>query len=146
MKIYEYKNDTFPINIALAVYDGKENKDTINDHANSVYTIEESDAKLNILDHNQDAVTYGCLRDKNDNYVVLIVYNTKNTLDLQHMMHESYHALDFIITYLQLDNWSDYKHSNEHLAYLQGWIGACHENFIKTITTKEETKKKSKKK
>lgn len=145
MNIYEYKNDTFPVNIALAVYDGEENKDSVNDYVNSIYTIDESDAKINILDHNQDAVTYGYLRNKDDDYTVLIVYNTENKLDIRHMMHESYHALDFIITYLQLDNWSDYKHSNEHLAYLQGWIGACHENLIKTIT-EEKSKKKSKKK
>lgn len=146
MNVYEYKNDTFPVNIALAVYDGEENKDAVNDYVNSLYKIEKSDDKIHIFDRNQDAVTWGCLRDKNDNYVVLIVYNTKNRLDLRHMMHESYHALDFIISYLDLDNWSDYKHSNEHLAYLQGWIGACHESFIKTITEEEKTKKKKSKK
>ena len=146
MKIYEYKNDTFPINIALAVYDGEESKADINDYVNSIYTIEESNSKINILDHNQDAVTFGCLRDKNNNYIILIVYNTKNNLDLRHILHESYHALDFIISYLQLDNWSSYNNSNEHLAYLQGWIGACHENLIKTITEDDKAKKKSKKK
>lgn len=146
MKVYEYNNDTFPINIALAVYDGKEDKNAVNDYVNSLYKIEGCDGKINILDCNQDAVTYGCLRDKNDNYVVLIVYNTKNRLDLRHMIHESYHALDFIISYLHLDNWSSYENSNEHLAYLQGWIGACHENFIKTITEEEKSKKKKLKK
>lgn len=146
MNIYVYKNDTFPVNVALAVYDGNEDKNSINDHVNSLYKIDGCDTKLNILEYNQDACTYGCLRDNDDNYTVLVVYNTKNRLDLRHIMHESYHVLDFIISHLNLDNYADLKISNEHLAYLQGWIGACHENLIKTINEEEKKSKKTKKK
>lgn len=136
MKIYKYYNDTYPIALHLAVYDGKED---IKDIQNNLCRMYRTDLKIN---PEKAATTYGMLYDENKTFTVLIIYFGKDTLTIRNMFHEGYHALDFYIAYMDLDNESQFDISNEHLAYLSGWIGEQHKNLIDEL---KQNKKKSKK-
>lgn len=136
MKIYKYYNDTYPIALHLAVYDGKEDIKGIQNNLCRMYR---KDLKIDL---DRAAVTYGILYDENKTFTVLIIYFGKDTLTIRNMFHEGYHALDFYIAYMDLDNESQFDISNEHLAYLSGWIGEQHKNLIDEL---KQNKKKSKK-
>lgn len=136
MKIYKYYNDTYPVALHLAVYDRKED---IKNVQNDLCKMYKTDLKIDL---DRAAVTYGVLYDENKTFTVLIVYLGKDMLNIKNMFHEGYHALDFYIAYMSLDNESQFNISNEHLAYLSGWIGEQHKNFIDEL---KKNKKKSKK-
>lgn len=136
MKVYKYYNDTYPVVLHLAVYDEKED---IKEVQNEMCNLYHRDLELN---PKHAAETFSMESCDKGMFTILIIYFGKDNLTLQNILHESYHALDFYITYLGLDNKSSYDISNEHLAYFQGWIGLMHQCLIDEL---KQNKKKTKK-
>lgn len=89
-----------------------------------------TDADGNKLEKSDDAyaTTYRMKRKgKHKGIAVGIVFWDKPVIDT--IAHESFHAADFIFKHIGADFCSD--GSNEHWAYLIGWIAGCCGDFVK---------------
>ena len=73
------------------------------------------------------ATTYKMNRRKGHGCAVGIVFWKKPVIDI--IAHEAFHAADYIFNELGVDFVTD--GSNEHWAYLIGWIAGCCGDFVK---------------
>lgn len=66
-------------------------------------------------------------RKKGRGIAIGIIFWQKPVIDT--IAHEAFHAADYILKYIGADFCSD--GSNEHWAYLIGWIAGCCGDFVK---------------
>lgn len=72
---------------------------------------------------NRRASTMSAIRKDTDDFGVLIVFHKEEYLTISTIAHESFHVADWFCDILGLD--CEREKSNEHIAYLIGWVAQC---------------------
>lgn len=135
---YRFRNDVYPRQLYIAV---GVDENFVNDTFFS-------DKGSFVLDwEGAYAATFDEVKERSTQvYGSLVVFRSKNEMTPKFMAHEAIHVLDSFMNILGLERAVD--GTNEHLAYLIGWIVGCMDEvkagkveIVKTDKTKRKEKK-----
>lgn len=135
---YRFHNGIYPRRLYVAV--GADE-----DYVNNAFF---SDKGGFVLDWDgADAATFDEVKERSTRvYGSLVVFRSKNEMTPKVMAHEAIHVLDSFMNILGLERAVD--GTNEHLAYLIGWIVSCMDEvkagkaeIVKTDNRKRKDKK-----
>lgn len=135
---YRFHNGIYPRRLYVAVGVGE-------DYVNDTFFSDKGGFALDW--DGADAATFDEVKERSTRVCgSLVVFRSKNEMTPKVMSHEAIHVLDSFMNILGLERAVD--GTNEHLAYLMGWIVGCMDDvragkaeIVKTDKTKRKEKK-----
>ena len=135
---YRFHNGIYPRRLYVAVGVGT-------DFANEWFFSERG--RLAIDWEGSDALTFDEIKERSSGvYGSLVVFRSKQEMTPKVMAHEAVHVMDSFMDVLGIERAKD--GTNEHLAYLMGWIVGCMDEvkagkaeIVKTDNRKRKDKK-----